>query len=236
MKHLVTIAVAAGALAVAGTASAQTYVDYESDYTIQRAARGAPNHALEVGANIGYTQGFGLLQRGENLRDISGAGLGVGADLGFRVSPHFAILWSGQYQEFQVAPEQNISNGVRGVASSVNFVGHIMPFERVDPWISLGTGYRMLWNARSLPEHTVLTHGFELGRLQLGLDLRASRMVALGPVVGADVNYMGWRMINGDNFEIADKRVSTYLFAGVQGHFDVGSYERVVRTEAADLY
>ena len=56
------------------------------------------------------------------------------------------------------------------------------------------------------------------------VNARKPKAVAIGPLVGADLNMFVWRNPEGavGNIELADKRVNTYIFAGVQGRFDLG--------------
>ena len=82
----------------------------------------------------------------------------------------------------------------------------------------------------------MLQHGFELARAELGLDVRLSRDVALGPLIGGDVNLFTLRDPEGPRSDamIPDKEVSPILFAGVQGRFDVGG-RRVEKTGTLQL-
>jgi hypothetical protein len=186
----------------------------------------APKEAFEIDVNTGYTQGFGAIsgQRGGAVSDVARGGIGVGLGLGYRATPELAVGVTGQYQELAPAAAQSTGTRVRGAALGVEGKVHFRPYERVDPWLSVGTGYRMLWIAPQGPGNNLLQHGFELARGQVGLDVRVSPDIALGPVVGGDVNLFTTRNPEGPegNAMIPDKRVSTFLFAGVQGRFDLG--------------
>src|SRR5262249_26076148 len=151
--------------------------------------------------------------------------------LGARVTPHFAILGRMQYQEYSTTAFEPQGSGARGADLGFELVIHPSPYERVDPWLSLGSGYRWFWSTRpQFPNEGA--QGFEIGRVALGLDLRASRMSAIGPVVGVDVDSFMWRDVGLGNRVIADPRPSAYLFIGLQGKVDVGSYQRVITTTA----
>jgi outer membrane protein OmpA-like peptidoglycan-associated protein len=97
-----------------------------------------------------------------------------------------------------------------------------MPYTRTDPFITLGAGYRMLWE---VPREgaSVLTHGFELARASVGVDIRMTEDIAVAPVIGADLTLPLWQDVhNGtSNQSISDPRVSTFIFAGIQGRFDL---------------
>jgi len=201
---------------------------------------GAPRKAFELGLNTGYTQGFGDLGARRNVKDIAGPGLGFGLNLGYRASPGVSIGLGGTYQE--LSPVSDVTTAkARGVTAGLDVTLHLTPYDRVDIWGSLGTGYRMLWNVGGKEESTgsvtrrvdaeqtnVLRHGFQLAKIQLGFDVRVSRNVGIGPVIGADINTMLWRDENrGAGSVMMDTRgLSTFLFGGIQGRFDIGG-ERV---------
>jgi hypothetical protein len=70
---------------------------------------------------------------------------------------------------------------------------------------------------------TTLVHGFELGDLKVGLDLRLNEGIAVSPMIGADVNLFLWEDSNGVNRALSKGAVATFVFAGIQGRFDAGS-------------
>jgi hypothetical protein len=181
----------------------------------------APTSALELKVGGGYTQGFGMIAPNQNLRDTVGPGLGVNADIDLRLDPHWSIGIQGEYQEF--ASERNTA--ARGVATNIGFTYHGAPFLPGDPWLRLGAGYRMLWNEnpadRPWARETIL-HGFELGKATIGWDFRLSEDVGLAPVLGADLNLFEWRLENGGNASIGPTQVGTFVYAGLQGRFDIG--------------
>ena len=199
---------------------------------------GAPNDAFELDVSTGYTQGFGAIsgRRGGAVSDTARGGIGLGLGLGYRATPELGIGVTGQYQELAPAATQAEGTRVRGAAIGIEGKVHFLPYERVDPWLSLGAGYRLLWTAPPGPGNNVLQHGFELARSQLGLDVRVSRDIALGPVIGGDISLFTARNPEGPAGDtvIPDKRVSTFLFAGVQGRFDVGG-GRVEKTGTVQM-
>jgi hypothetical protein len=218
--------------ALAGVASAQ-----QIEGSAPR-PRGAPGAAVEIDVNTGYTQGFGGIsaRKGDSVSDVARGGVSVGLGLGYRATPELAVGVTGQYQELVPATAQPQGTRVRGAAVGLEGKVHFRPYERVDPWLSLGAGYRMLWVAPEGVGNNVLVHGFELARGQLGLDVRVSRDVALGPMIGGDVNLFVARNPEGPAGDavIADKKLNTFVFAGVQGRFDVGG-TRVLKTGTVQM-
>jgi outer membrane protein OmpA-like peptidoglycan-associated protein len=176
----------------------------------------APSDALELRVGTAYTQGFGNIAPGRRLSDAGGPGFGVGAEMDYRLTHAWSVGMEGQYQEF--AAEQNSSS--RGLTTNIGATYHFDPIMRADPWARLGTGYRLIWenDPRGAPGTNVLRHGFEVLTAKVGYDIRVSEDVALGPVVGADFNMLAWQ----ENNAMSQVQLGTFVYAGLQGRFDVG--------------
>jgi outer membrane protein OmpA-like peptidoglycan-associated protein len=216
MRHI--IAASVGALSLAVTLCATSYAQ-EQSYLQQHVA--APSDALELKVGTGYTQGFGSIAPSRSLDNAAGAGLGVSADVDYRLSIPWSIGIEGQYQEFENA--QNSS--ARGLAVNLGGTYHFDPVLRGDPWLRLGAGYRLFWENSPVgqPGVSVLRHGFDLLTAKVGYDVRVSQDVALGPVVGADLNVFAWQdSSNTGNQALSSVQVGTFIYAGLQGRFDVG--------------
>lgn len=222
MKRSIGIAIAAGALAcvASSTASAQ---EYEGEYSYMRRPVAAPRNALEIGLNTGYTQGFGKIQEGLGVGARADAGIAFGLDLGWRASPVFYLGAHGSYQAFNADDRLPEGTDERGVATGIEANFHLAPYMRVDPWVGIGAGYRLMWTVPDGPDNNLLTHGFELAKLRIGADIRLTDSVAIGPMIGADLNMFVWNKPEGrPNAEIDGKRLSTFIYAGVQGRFNLG--------------
>ncbi len=184
----------------------------------------APKRALEIGVEGGYTQPLGMVNQSVNINDIAKAGGSVALDLAYRMNPFFSV---GAFGEFNltVASTTTLGDGavVRGAATGLQAGVHFTPYNRVDPYMTIGTGYRFLWETPSVG-FTQLMHGFEAARARVGLDFRATKDLAIGPMIGADLNVFVWDRSaqDGVNEVIHDRSVNTYLFAGIGGKFDVG--------------
>lgn len=183
------------------------------DYFSQRVS--APRNAFELTVGTGYTQGFGMLQSGVGLPDVAQPGLAVDVGAGLRLDPHWAISALGEYQELTAER----ADSARGLTAGLGASYHFVPYSRTDPWLQLAAGYRMLWEPTA-NQPTVLTHGFQLARLTGGIDIRASRDVAIAPMIGADMNMFFWQNAGNGSVAIADPRLNTFVFAGLQGRFD----------------
>ena len=185
---------------------------------------GAPDNAFEIGLQGGYTQPFGDVERNRSFGDISNAGGAVALDLGYRFTPYVSLSILSQYHEQVVNRNVVGESDLRGFAGTIQGTFHFMPYGGLDPYLTLGAGYRVLWEGIPGDDNDVLTHGFQLARAMVGVDFRVSDSVALGPVAGADLNLFLWERDGAttETREIDDPRPSTFVFAGLSARFDIG--------------
>jgi len=183
----------------------------------------AVKNAFEIGVATGYTQGGGKLGGTMNsLEDISGPGGAVELDLGYRIIPNLTLGAYGTFSKYQHGDSIDDSTDVLGATAGIQGVLHVRPDRSVDPWVSLGTGWRGLWLNPSSGKVTSL-QGLELARLQLGVDYRVSKDVAIAPVIGGSVSMFISQdsAMTTDLTEITDKKVNFTGFAGLSGRFDL---------------
>jgi hypothetical protein len=228
MRH--TIAVfGAACLVVSAAMGASSAYAQEANYFEQ--ALPGPTNAFELKVGTGYTQGFGRIAPDRGLSEVAGPGIGVTVDADYRANPMWSLGMQGEYQEFQSA--RNLA--ARGAAANVGFSYHTAPVLRGDPFVRLGAGYRLLWDVSPPGEPTTVRHGFELAKATVGYDVRLSSGVALAPQVGADLNLFVWQDRNGANRFLSSPQVGTFVFAGVQGRFDIGGSTSNRYSPAEDL-
>jgi hypothetical protein len=215
--------VAAGCvgLAMASSSSALAQERTEEPY-ISRPMR-APKDAFELGVSAAYSQAMASPVPGFGTTDLTKAGGAFGLQLGYRFVPEFGLHLFGTYNEF--APGNAFSGDAttRGGTAGISGTFHILPFQRVDPWVRVGTGYRMLW-ATGTGAVDQSFHGFEFAKVDIGADLRTSEDVSIGPTVGVGLTEFVWRNPSGDvgDVEIQNKRVAPYIYAGMEAKFDLG--------------
>lgn len=225
MKAITLVSVLSALLALAGTANAETPRVQELPYLEQRLH--APARAFELSIATGYAHALGMLRPGVGMTTVAPGGVGLDLAAGYRVDPSWAVSLGGSFQEFLA----HRAGGARTLAQTFAVQYHVDPDERLDPWVELGTGYRMFWEMGATGP-SVLTHGFELARVRAGLDIRSSETVALAPVVGLDATLFLWQAGAG-GADSGRATASTFLFAGVQGRFDVGGISVPPRVRAA---
>lgn len=185
----------------------------------------AIDHAFELAVTPGYTQSTGKI--GGDLgdaKDLAGAGGAVEVDLGYRVIPQLAVGAYASIAKYQRGDVFNTGTRTLGVTAGVQAAWHFRPDRSVDPWVSLGTGWKALWIDPTNTKDTSL-QGLELARLQLGADYRVSPTAAISPVVGGSMTMFVSQdsPMTDDLTEIHDKKVNWTWFAGMSGRFDFGA-------------
>jgi hypothetical protein len=228
MRHTIallgaTALLGVGALTWGGSAQAQ---GEREEYFQNRVP--APINAFEVNVGGGYTQGFGLILPGTGIPSVAGAGIAASVDLGYRVNPRWSLGVQGEYQEF--TSERNTA--ARGFVGNIGPTFHAAPLMRGDPFMRLATGYRGLWSVNPPGAPTTFVHGFEVAKAQFGYDMRVSRDVALAPMVGIDLNIFVWQDQNGVNTRLSSAQVGSFVWAGLQGRFDMGGTSTNMTTVA----
>jgi hypothetical protein len=191
----------------------------------------APSNTLELRIGTGYTQGFGLLASSQSIDAVAGPGIGINGAVDYRFDPRWSLGLQGEYQEF--APHTSTAAAASGAAGNVGFTYHASPFTRGDPFVRIGTGYRLLWDLDppgGAP--SAIVHGFVPATATVGYDFRSSPAFAIAPVVGADLDVWTWQEHNGTNVPLHPAQVGTYFFAGMQGRFDLGEMQTRHRTIA----
>lgn len=232
MKQAITTAGIGLTLAVSSVAAAQTderydetmYPPVEAGDVEVEGERRAPENAFEIGIMGGYTQPFGDLAENQDLRTISDAGGAVGIDIGYRFNPYMSMSILTQYHEQVVGGDFPGEADLRGFASTLQGTAHFLPYDTVDPYLTFGSGYRGLWVAPAGSDNDSVFHAIQLARVTFGVDFRVSESVAMGPLAGADMNLFLWESFPGlgESGRVDDPRVSTFLFAGLAGRFDIG--------------
>ena len=184
----------------------------------------APASAFEIGVATGYTQGVGPIGGGaQHVEDVAKAGGAVELDAAYRINPTFSVGAYGSFSKSAAGDHVNDQTDVFGATAGVQGIAHLRPDRSVDPWVSLGTGWRGLWLSPESGKNTSI-QGLELARLQLGVDYRVSEDVAIAPVIGGSLNmYVSQDSPMTTSYtELSSKKVNFTGFAGLAGRFDLG--------------
>jgi hypothetical protein len=181
-------------------------------------AMAAPSNAFELVTTTGYRHVAGRLERGVAL-DEDGYAFELG--LGYRFSPSFSLAIVGGLTDYS-------GGETEGLGLSVGWMStyHFRPFRTIDPFISGGGGFRAFIVDRRMDEADVGYTGFDLGRLQVGVDFRVTPQIAIAPVIGVDLTMYRDRFDEDDvEHDIEHRRLSVAFFAGLSGRFDLGGRE-----------
>ncbi|HEX3763234.1 MAG TPA: hypothetical protein VHW23_31285 [Kofleriaceae bacterium] len=189
------------------------------------AVAAVPDRTFEIAVATGYAQGGGKLGGDlHNLEDVAGPGAAVEVDVGARIIPQLTVGVYGTLAKSQHGDQLPSSTDVLGASAGVQAAWHFRSDTSLDPWVSLGGGWRALWLDPSTGKTTSL-QGVDLARVQVGLDYRVSPEIAISPVIGGSASMF----VSQDSpmttsyTEISDKQVNFTGFVGLSGRFDFGN-------------
>ncbi len=204
----------AALVALAAASSSNAFAQEEVDTTYLRHFVEPPRKAFELTLGTGYTEGFGQFTQSTGMPSVAQEGMALDLGLGYRIDPHWMVGAMGEYNELQAER----ADSARGVVAGLQVGYHMLPAQRVDPWVSLGSGYRWLWEVHHDTNTSLLTQGLQMARLLVGVDIRTGRDFAIGPVIGADLD----EFLAQGNGAISNPSVVTFVHAGLMGRFDLG--------------
>jgi len=220
-KSIALAAIAVGSLAVTGVARAQ---ELDRRVPTSKPETLAPaKDAIELTIGTGYAQGFGEIGTNQpKLTDVGQPGGAVQIGVGYRLIPPLALGVYGSGGMFSRADRVDSSTNLYTSTAGVQADWHFLPSQQeIDPWVSLGTGWRGYWMHNNVG--TTSLHGLELAKLQVGVDYRVAQAVAISPVIGADMSMFLTQAnpTSGGFTNIASPMVNTFLFGGLMGRFDI---------------
>ena len=183
-------------------------------------ARAEAPGPVDVSVATGYVRGLGS-PGGDmpGLQHLAGDGGALRVDAGWRIGPHVS---AGAYCESAwFAGGHEGTDGMTGAAAGLQGRLHARPLSKVDPWVGLGFGWRGLWLDHGVGTHAM--QGLDLARLDVGVDFQVSRGFRLAPTVGVTVTEVlsEKRPGAGGYVDVEERKVSTFVFAGVTGRIDV---------------
>ena len=184
----------------------------------------APRNTVEISIGTGYSQGVGSVGNGvRDLDDLSGPGGALELEVGYRIHPMLTLGVYGSASAYDVGDALDDSTDVLGASAGLVGAVHLRPDRSVDPWISLGAGWKGLWLDPAQGDTTSL-QGLELARLRVGVDYRITPEVSISPVVGGSLDmFVSQDSPMTDAYtEIKDKKVNFTGFAGLSARFNVG--------------
>jgi hypothetical protein len=174
---------------------------------------------LSLASSSSYGRG-GLGGTMPDVDDVAKPGLALDLSIGYRATPAFLIggyMTLGGYGN----PDSD-DHGAVTAALGIEVDYHLMPTAKLDPWISVGTGVKLMAIDTGDGVERALT-GLELAKVQVGLDYRLSPRFAIGPVLGASATM--YRSLHDDTMSddpiaIEDQDINWTFSLGVLGRFD----------------
>lgn len=183
----------------------------------------ATRSSFELALGAGYTQGRGGAGMVGAIEDLAGPGGTVELQLAYRASPRFAAGFYGTVARFRHGDLIGDGSRAYGATAGVQAVFHSTTNRSVDPWVSVGAGWRGLWVER-VGVRASSMQGLELLRLQFGIDYRFTAKLAVAPVIAVSLSmFLVENAVMPDDFtSVEDKQLNLYGFAGFLGRFDLG--------------
>ncbi|HVY47315.1 MAG TPA: hypothetical protein VHB21_15610, partial [Minicystis sp.] len=152
----------------------------------------------------------------------AGPGAFAGASLGVRATSVLALALDARYASF--VPDRALLAGtrLRGYTLGALATVHFVPASSFDPVLSAGAGYRQIDIAPPGASEATVFHAVELARVELGLDVRPTPRLALGPFLGAAADLFAFRDPIGAPVAAnpAGNGLALYLVAGLTARFD----------------
>lgn len=177
--------------------------------------------ALRTGLALPFGEAF--TASGQLTDTITGY-VPVRLDVGYRFAHLFYI--GGVAQIAKVIPNGCPSgSSCSGTDTRFAFMVayHLRPTSTLDPWFGAGMGYEALKVSRSVDSSSVdiSTRGFELLDLELGLDLRPTPSLRLGPVLSSSIGSYSRVAVNGTRTADFDTSTHAWVMLGFRGAFDL---------------
>jgi hypothetical protein len=223
-KHLLPVAVAGAFAATPAYADPEALNPDAFDLSGALDRPVSPTQpGLEIAIGGGYTQGAGGAGVIGSIEDVTGPGGTLELQLGYRATPRFAVSVYGTAARFRHGDAIGDGGRAWGASGGIQVAWHSIENRSLDPWISVGTGWRGLWIERAGMQRTSM-QGVELLRVQLGIDYRVSAHFAIAPAIAVSLStFLVENAAMPDAFtSVMDKRLNLYGFAGCLGRFDIG--------------
>lgn len=226
MKHL--------RLALFGLALSSTLI--VSNAFAEEAASGT---GVQVGVRLGYSLPMGESVKDSKMSDGLKSAIPIQLDVGYRVMPALVVGGFFSYAPLQLKDgEQGCPSGADCSNYQMRFGVqghyHLMPTEKLDPWLGAGIGYEMVGSkaSKGSVESSFTYGGLEFLSLQAGADYKVMPKLGIGPYLNfalaqyssTSVKVTGTGVADFDKSEDvpSDKKaMHQWLTIGVRGAFDL---------------
>jgi hypothetical protein len=186
----------------------------------------AAGPGAEIAVQTGFSLPFGSIAGNSgSLSDAFSGFVPIGAELGWRFTPN---LYGGAAFSYAFGFAKNCPPGVscsgHDVGLGIDVRYHVLPDERVDPWIGVGAGYEWLsLSATGANSADLTADGFEFVHADFGADFVAAPNVRVGPFVQLRVGeYKGAKVNTASGSasgDFTDKTLHEFLTFGAKVRF-----------------
>src|SRR5215472_9533538 len=158
---------------------------------------GPASQGWEIAFRTGAMVPVGDAAEGAKLSDTFGVQFPLWLDLGYRFDKFFVGAY-GQYAfgllgKTITCDNPNLKCSVSAVRLGFEFQFHPGGRTKIDPWLGLGFGYQ--WSSIHLSDPsgsgTLSAEGWDLGRIEVGVDFAVGKVVRFAPFVGATIGQYG---------------------------------------------
>jgi hypothetical protein len=145
-------------------------------------------------------------------------------DLGYRLTRY---LYVGAVGQMAVIVPSGCPAGGSCAGSDSRFGAmvaiHLLPSRVLDPWFGVGMGVETLRVSRAAggSKVDITARGFELLDVDLGVDVRATRALRIGPVLSTSLGRFSSFWINDTKTRDFDTSLHAWVMAGLRGAFDL---------------
>jgi hypothetical protein len=180
-----------------------------------------PRIALRSGVAVPF--GYAFTASGALSDTITGY-VPLRLDVGYRIARHYYIGVDAQLATVlpNACPVGGSCSG-SDLRFGVMAAYHLLPGSVVDPWLGLGTGYEHLRVSRTVDGSTgkISARGLELLDLDIGVDVRPTRSLRLGPVLSSSIARYTRVSLNGSSTSDFDPALHAWVLLGFRGAYDL---------------
>lgn len=186
-----------------------------------------------VGLRLGYGLPMGDAAKDSKLSDTFKGMIPIWLDLGYMVTQNVMVGLYGQYAFASVA-DKVCTSGADCSGSSMRFgvqgQYHILPAEKINPWVGLGIGYEMssIKASGGGGEATIGMKGMEYVNIQGGADFKLNPAVGIGPFLSFSLGKYGSSKITATGMPDQSQDIPSdqtamheWLTLGVRGAFNL---------------
>lgn len=184
-----------------------------------------PNEGFQLAIGSGYSIPFGNVDDSLSQSNFVSGQVPLLMDIGYKLSPHvymgaYVGLGFGQAGDrlANLCDDSGVDCSSSTLRVGFNLQYHMNPGDRWNPYIGYGIGYEFTSFEASGPggNAAVSVSGFELARLGVGVDYRASSAIGFGPYADLGLGIYSNISDGGPSMPLASASMHGWLGLGVR--------------------